>query len=128
MDKKGSRKPLARSFSHAWAGIRDTLRSERNMKIHCAVALLVIIFGFFLHVSAMEWCLLSLSIGIVAGLELMNTAVEAAVDLVTEEYAPLAKKAKDASAGAVLTAAAAAAVTGGIIFFPKLWNIFSGML
>ena len=67
-----------------------------------------------------EWYICFTLFGLIMGLELVNTAVESVVDLVTEEWQPLAKRAKDCAAGAVLIAAIWAAVTGGIIFFPKL--------
>ena len=84
--------PLYKSFGYAFQGIFTCIRKERNMKIHCTVAM---------------------------ALELVNTAVEAVVDLVTEERHPLAKIAKDTAAGAVLIAAIMAAIVGLIIFVPK---------
>lgn len=90
------------------------------MRIHMGFALLVVIFGLLLQISVTEWCLCFVLFGLIMGLELVNTAVEAVVDLVTEEYHPLAKRAKDAAAGAVLIAAVMAAVTGLIIFIPRL--------
>ena len=64
---------------------------ERNMKIHFGFVLLVLIFGLLLQISATEWCICFTLFGLVLSLELVNTAVEAVVDLVTEEYKPLAK-------------------------------------
>ena len=89
------------------------------MKIHCIAALLVVTAGFFFHISAIEWCICLVLFGLVMALELVNTAVEAVVDLVTTERKPLAKIAKDTAAGAVLIAAIMAAVAGLIIFLPK---------
>ena len=82
--------------------------------------MLVVIFGLLLHISETEWFVCAVFIALVISLELVNTAVEAAVDLVTEERRPLAKKAKDAAAGAVLAAAICAAIVGCVIFLPKL--------
>ncbi|MDO5132411.1 MAG: diacylglycerol kinase family protein [Eubacteriales bacterium] len=113
------RQPLLESFRHAFDGILIGI-TERNMKIHCLAALLVVFFGLFLHISAMEWCVCLALFGLVMGLELVNTAVEAVVDLVTQEYQPLAKRAKDTAAGAVLIAAIMAAAAGLIIFIPRL--------
>ena len=104
--------PLYKSFGYAFQGIFTCIRKERNMKIHCTVAVLVVIAGLILGISVTEWC-------ICLGLELVNTAVEAVVDLVTEERHPLAKIAKDTAAGAVLIAAIMAAIVGLIIFVPK---------
>ena len=89
------------------------------MKIHVAVTLLVIIAGFILGLSITEWCICLGLFGLVMALELVNTAVEAVVDLVTAERHPLAKIAKDTAAGAVLIAAIMAAVIGLLIFVPK---------
>lgn len=111
--------PLYRSFGYAFEGIFTCIRNERNMKIHVAVMLLVIIAGFVLGLSVTEWCICLGLFGLVMALELVNTAVEAVVDLVTAERHPLAKIAKDTAAGAVLIAAIMAAVIGLLIFVPK---------
>ena len=85
------------------------------------------IAGFVLKLSAVEWCICLGLFGLVMALELVNTAVEAVVDLVTQEYKPLAKIAKDTAAGAVLIAAIMAAIAGLIIFVPK-GLVFLGLL
>ncbi len=122
MDKNKPRKnKLYKSFGFAFEGIGNTILRERNMQIHCTVTVLVVIFGFILKISMVEWYICLLLFALVLSLELVNTALEAVVDLVTEEKKPLAKKAKDAAAGAVLMSAIIAAILGGIIFFPKLW-------
>ena len=89
------------------------------MKIHIAVAALVVIAGWILGLSITEWCICLGLFGLVMALELVNTAVEAVVDLVTTERHPLAKIAKDTAAGAVLIAAIMAAIVGLLIFVPK---------
>ena len=90
------------------------------MKMHAVMTVLVVIAGFFFHISMTEWCICLLLCGLIMALELVNTAVEAVVDLVTEERKPLAKIAKDTAAGAVLIAAIFSAVIGCIIFLPKV--------
>lgn len=122
-DIYAARQPLTESFSHAFDGIFAGT-GERNFQIHSAAALLVVVFGLLLHISAVEWCICLTLFGLVMGLELVNTAVEAVVDLVTEEYRPLAKKAKDTAAGAVLIAAVMAAIAGLIIFIPRFLYTF----
>ena len=102
--------PLYKSFGYAFQGIFTCIRKERNMKIHCMVAALVVIAGLILGISVTEWCICLGLFGMVMALELVNTAVEAVVDLVTEERHPLAKIAKDTAAGAVLIAAIMAAI------------------
>lgn len=116
------REPLYKSFGFAFEGIFNTIKSERNIKIHIFATIMVVIFGFILKISYIEWLICLLLFGLITSLELVNTAVEATVDLATEERKALAKKAKDAAAGAVLYSAIIAAITGGIIFFPKFFN------
>ena len=117
--------PLYKSFGYAFKGIGRTIRDERNIKIHLLATVLVVAFGFFLHISIAEWMICLILFGLVISLELVNTAIEATVDLVTEERKPLAGKAKDAAAGAVLVSAIMAAVIGSIIFLPKLAALFT---
>lgn len=112
--------PLYQSFGYAFEGIFTCIKKERNMKIHCVAAVLVVIAGLVLGLSVTEWCICLVLFGLIMALELVNTAVEAVVDLVTEERKPLAKIAKDTAAGAVLIAAIMAAFVGGIIFIPKV--------
>ncbi len=112
--------PLYKSFGYAFEGIWATVKHERNMQIHCTAAVLVIIAGNLGGISVTEWSICLLLFGLVLALELVNTSIEAVVDFVTEERKPLAKKAKDAAAGAVLIAAIMAAIIGLIIFIPKL--------
>lgn len=122
--RKGGKSPLYKSFGYAFEGIFSGIAKERNMKLHCVVMLLVILAGTLLHISVTEWCICFTLFGMILALELVNTAVEAVVDLVTEEKKPLAKVAKDTAAGAVLIAAIMAAVTGCLIFVPKLFSMF----
>lgn len=114
------KEPLYKSFGYAFQGIFHTIQKERNMQIHCCAATLVVIFGIALHISREEWFTCLILFAIVMSLECVNTAIEAAVDLATQERRPLAKKAKDAAAGAVLIAAIFAAIIGLWIFVPKL--------
>lgn len=116
----GKKQPLYKSFRYAFEGIFTGIKKERNMKIHCIAVIAVMIAGIVVKLSPVEWCLCLILFGLVLALELVNTAVEAVVDLVTEERKPLAKLAKDTAAGAVLIAAIMAAITGGIIFIPKI--------
>ena len=116
---KERRGTLGSSFRYAFAGIFTCLKNERNIRIHFGMAALVVAAGFILQISALEWCICLGLFGLVMGLELMNTAIEAVVDLVTLEKKPLAKIAKDTAAGAVLIAAIMSAAAGLIIFLPK---------
>ena len=122
--KKNRKDPITRSFGYAFEGIRTGILKERNMKIHCLAVILVTAAGTFLGLSAVEWCICLLLFALVISLELVNTAVEAVVDLVTEERKPLAKIAKDTAAGVVLFASLAAVIIGCIIFIPYLADLF----
>lgn len=113
------RKLLA-SFKYAISGIVHAFRSERNMKIHGIALILVVAFAAYLGITAVEWVLLLLTIGLVLAMELMNTAIEALVNLVTEEYRRFAAIAKNVAAGAVLFCAFVAIIIGLIIFLPYL--------
>ena len=114
------KQPLYKSFGYAFEGIIHTVQKERNMQIHCCAAVLVVIFVLWLGLSREEWFVCLILFGMVMSLECVNTAVEAVVDLATMQRHPLAKKAKDAAAGAVLIAAVFAAIIGLWIFLPKL--------
>lgn len=118
-EKREKKDPIQKSFGYAFEGIFACIQKERNMKIHCVMTILVVTAGTLLHISAIEWCICLILFGLVMALELVNTAVESVVDLVTEERKPLAKIAKDTAAGAVLIAAIMAAIAGCIIFIPK---------
>ncbi|KKK33159.1 hypothetical protein WQ57_24805 [Mesobacillus campisalis] len=115
---------LTRSFAYAFAGIRAGLKQERNLQIHLGISMAVILLGYFLHISAVEWLFICLSIGGMLAAELMNSAIERVVDLVTTEYHPLAKQAKDMAAGAVLLLAITSVVIGLVIFGPRLLLFF----
>ena len=122
-NENNRKNPLNKSFGYAFEGIRTGIRKERNMKIHCMVAALVVIAGLILGISVTEWCICLGLFGMVMALELVNTAVEAVVDLVTEERKPLAKIAKDTAAGAVLFTAIMAVIIGCIIFIPHFMGV-----
>ena len=126
--KEHTRQSLLKSFANAWNGFAVCFKEERNIKIHCFAAVMVLIFGNILHISVTEWLICFLLFGLIMGMELMNTAVESVVDLVTDEWEPLAKRAKDCAAGAVLIASIWAAVAGGTIFFPKLYRFIVALL
>ena len=118
-------KELLLSFKYAITGILETIKSERNMKIHILIMFLVIVFGIILKISIFEWVICIILFALVLAGELFNTAIENAVDIIMPQRNDKAKMAKDASAGAVLVLAIGAALVGLIIFIPKLLNLFS---
>ena len=109
---------LHESFRHAIDGFVDAVKAERNIKIHCAVAVIVMGFAFVLGLTAGEKSVLIILCGLVITAELFNTALENAVDLASPELHPLAKRAKDSAAAAVFILSLTAAVVGVIIFWP----------
>lgn len=111
---------VAASFRYAFAGLRYLLWTQRNAKIHTAIGLVAIVLGFLLSLDRYEWLTLTLTITIVLAAEGVNTAIEAAVDLASPTYHPLAKIAKDVGAGTVLLTALAAVIIGLLLFLPHL--------
>ena len=111
------------SFTYAIKGLKYAYRNEQNLAFDFGVSLLVVIAGFLFKISISEWALLALTIGLVLSLELINSSIEAVVDLVTEDYHPLAKVAKDTSAAAVFICAIASVIVGLIIFLPKFIDL-----
>ncbi len=111
---------LLDSFRSAFSGLGHGLRTQRNLRIHLALAALAIIAGLLLGLSAVEIAVVVALISLVLAMELLNTALEALVDIVTPEYHPLAKRAKDLAAAAVLVTALGALVVGALLFLPHL--------
>ena len=111
----------AASFGYAFRGVVAALRSEIHLQFHALATVVVAGLGFYFQLSALEWALVALAVGLVWSLELANTAVEAVVNLVSPEYHPLAGRAKDVAAGAVLVGAIAALVVGVLVFWPHVW-------
>ncbi len=114
---------LRKSFSYAFEGILAGLRTERNMVIHFGVMALVVVFGVVFQLSIQEWITCIFLFGLVFMAELVNTAIEAIVDMVMPEMDPRAKIAKDTAAGAVFVVSIAAAVIGALIFVPKILSV-----
>ena len=104
------KEPLHKSFGYAWEGITAVIKKERNMKIHCCVMILVILAGAIFRIAAWKWCICFCLFGLVMSLEIVNTAVEAVVDLVTEERKPSVKEIVTAKMGVI---------AGVILFVPE---------
>jgi len=117
---------LSAAFRFAALGIVYVLRTQRNMRIHVCAAGGVLILAALLGVSRVEVAVLLLCILAVLTLEMLNTVVEAVVDLASEQYHPLAKVAKDVAAGAVLVMAIGAAAIGLLILGPPLVQALGG--
>ncbi len=121
--QKGIKK-FFHSFTYPIKGLKYAYRNEQNLAFDVGMALVVSIAAFIFKLKGIEWAILMLTIGLVISCELINTAIEAVVDLVTEEYHPLAKVAKDTAAAAVFVFAIIAIIVGLIIFGPKVEALF----
>lgn len=108
------------SFGFAFTGLIQLFRSQVNARIQAAVALLVVVMGFFLGLPARDWAALVLAISLVLALEAVNTAIEALADRVAPDVHPLVARCKDAAAAAVLIAAVGAALVGLLLLGPPL--------
>lgn len=113
------------SFNYAFEGLRYSWMTQRHLRIHVSLALLAVSLGLILTISPVEWAALLAVIALVIALELLNTVIEVVVDMITREYSPQAKVAKDVSAAAVLVAAIGAATVGAVIFIPRLLALFA---
>ena len=113
------------AFICAARGIKEAIKTEANLKFDIIVAIIIIACGFIFRISMVEWCFCLLAIGSMLFAEIMNTAVEAVVDLYTREKNDKARKAKDISAGAVLILSLNVAIIGGLIFIPKILSLIN---
>lgn len=111
------------SVRNATKGIWSAVRSERHMRFHLVAAVVVLLVAGVLGFSPLEWSLLVAVIAVMIAFELLNTAIEALVDLVQPEHHPLAGKVKDIAAGACLIFAMGAAVIGCLLFIPRLIDL-----
>ncbi|HVN61632.1 MAG TPA: diacylglycerol kinase [Gaiellaceae bacterium] len=108
------------SFNYAFEGIIHVLRTQRNMRIHLVIAAVVLVLAFAVGVTKFELIALLLAIAFVLIAEMVNTALEHAIDVATTSFDPMAKLAKDIAAGAVLIATAAAVAIGYVVFASRL--------
>ena len=110
-------------FLNAFRGLYVVSQTTRHLFVHIASALIVIIFGFYLGVSSLEWVALIFAIGFVFVTEVFNTAIEIDIDLTSPEYHPFARDTKDVAAAAVLLSVFMAIIIGLIIFLPKIFHM-----
>ena len=118
----------ARSFRNAFAGWGHALRTQPNTWIHAAFSLAVIIVCAWLRLPPRDFAIIIVTMTLVWAAELFNTAIEAAIDLASPSYHPIAKAGKDAAAGAVLVTAVGAVLTGLLILAPPLWDKFKSLI
>ena len=113
---------LFSAFKCAFEGIIATV-SERNFKIELCFMVLVILLGLFFSISPLEWVCVIICCGVVLGGEVINSSIEAIVDLVSPDYHELAKKAKDCAAGGVLLFSLASFIVGCVMFLPRILHL-----
>jgi len=119
---------LLDSFNYAFEGIIHVLRTQRNLRIHFAIAFAVLILALVVNVTKLELIALLISVAFVLIAEMLNTAIEAAIDIATTSFDPMAKLAKDIAAGAVLIASANAVVVGYLVFAGKVADRSANLL
>ena len=124
MIRKASERVHKIGFHHAWHGIAYSFTSQPNFRIHTFVSAIVVFLMFYLGVSSTEKIVLVFAIVLGLVVEMVNTAVESVVDLVTEEWRENAKIAKDVSAGAMLLTAVGTSIVGILVFWPYLAGYF----
>lgn len=117
-----------KSFKYASDGVRQAFKQEPNFRAHIVIAILALAVALFLGLSPLEWAILLLTIVFVIALELLNTAVEELIDIVSPHIDPRAKVAKDVAAAAVLLSAIVACIIGAILFLPKILALLSYLM
>ena len=117
------RPTFLRSFVYAWNGIVYAVRTQRNMRVHIALAVIAVALGVALRISPIEFAMIFVAITGVFITEMINTVAEACVDLSTQTYHPLARAAKDVAAGAVLVSSILAVVIALFVYLPHLWSL-----
>lgn len=118
---------FVRSFSFSIAGLKYAYKYEQSMVVHVMVTTLVIIANILFKVQPIEWLITIIAIGMVLSAELINTAIEAIVDMITLEFHPLAKIAKDCGSAATFILALMAAVIGCVIYIPYILTTLKGI-
>ena len=118
--QKGNHPTFRRSFLFAMQGFRFTLRTERNIKVMLAAGALVIVCGFIVGLDPLSWAIVLLCCACVISAELMNTAIETVVDLVSPEFHPLAGRAKDIAAASELVLCVAVGIVGLLVYVNAL--------
>lgn len=119
-----SLKLFLKSFQYAFAGVYFTIVHNQNMRVHITAALVAILLSIFFKITPFEMGILGVMIVLVISAEMINTAVEQMVDLITKEHRQEAKIAKDVAAGMVLVTAVGSIIVGILIFVPHILKLF----
>ena len=117
-------KRIVASTAYSIDGIKYSFLNEKSLMIYSVLSILAILLAFLLDISTNQWMALLLALGVVLTIELINTAIEATVDMVTTEYNPLAKIAKDCGSAATFVSSVIALIIALVIFIPKIILLF----
>ena len=122
--KKKGIKRFLRTFKFSYQGLKYAYANEQSMLTHLVLTIITVVLGFVLHVTLYEWLIIAISLTVILAFELINTAIEAAVDLCTLEIHPLAKIAKDCGSAATGVTSIMAAIIILIILIPHFIALF----
>ena len=117
-------KRIISSVKNSWNGLKVAYKNEQSMYIHLVCTNILLLFSFFLKISMIQWLIIIAIIGLTLVIELLNTAIESTVDLVTKDFHPLAKIAKDTASAAEFVLSVTSAVIALMIFIPKIIELF----
>jgi len=117
-----------KAFVYAWSGICHALKTQRNMKVHALMSIFAVLLSWVLNLNSLEWGLLCLTLGMVICAEMLNSALEYTLDLISLEQQPQIKHAKDMAAGAVLIVSIIAAIMGLILWGNKIYLLISRLV
>lgn len=116
-------KRVISSIKNSWNGLKEAYKNEQSVYIHLICTIILLLFGFLLKISTTEWLIIIAIIGLTLVIELLNTAIESTVDLVTKEFDPLAKVAKDTASAAEFVLTLTSAIIALVIFIPKIMEL-----
>lgn len=126
-DRKGKQfgfKRVISSIKNSINGLKAAYKNEQSVYIHLIATIILLLFSFILKISTTEWLIIIAIIGLTLVVELLNTAIESTVDLVTKEFHPLAKIAKDTASAAEFVLTLTSAIIALMIFIPKIIEVF----
>ncbi len=115
------------SFKYSFQGIIHAAKNEQSVLVMLICLIGALTLGFLLKISMLEWFFILIAIGLVLGTELLNTAIEATMDLLSPRFHPLAKVAKDTASASVFVYSVIAFIIGCLVFVPKIINIIERM-
>ena len=117
-------KRIISSIKNSWNGLKVAYKNEQSMYIHLVCTVILLVLSFLLNISLTQWLIIIAIIGLTLVVELINTAIESTIDLVTKEFHPLAKVAKDTASAAEFVLTIASTVIALMIFIPKIMELF----